>query len=81
MATTAISRRSAAGSRALHAKAATHIDNPYVLVTSAKQRELDSMDRQIAKINSSKEEAIAFLKRSGIMDRNGHLAKVYRSIK
>lgn len=80
MATTAISRRSAAGSRALHAKAAKQLVNPYLVVSTARQLELESLDRQIKKATSSKSEAIASLKRAGIMDRHGKLAKVYRPV-
>ncbi len=36
------------------------------------------MDKTIAKITSSKEEALAFLKEAGILNRTGKLAKIYR---
>lgn len=79
MTTATPSRRATAGSRVSAVKVHAAIRNPYQVVSAAKQQELDGMDRQIAKVTSSKEEAIAFLKRAGIMDGKGHLAKVYRT--
>lgn len=79
MTTATEGKRKAAGSRVSTVKTQILTTNPYRLVSDSKQQELESIDCQIAKVTSSKAEAIAFLKRAGIMDSKGDLAKAYRT--
>jgi hypothetical protein len=42
------------------------------------QAELDAIDRAFARVSKTPASAIAFLKRAGIVDKQGRLAKSYR---
>lgn len=74
MTTATPSKRAAAGSRV---SARTQLPTTYF--TDAEKQMMEDLDRAIQKVTSSKEAAAAFLKRAGIMDRSGNLAKVYRN--
>lgn len=78
MTTATTSKRRAAGSRVSTPKALVK-SNPAAFLSTAQQQELADMDRTIAKITSSKKEALAFLKDAGIFNSAGKLAKIYRT--
>lgn len=52
---------------------------PDVSTLSRTDQELAAMEAYIVKITSSKKEAVGFLKRAGIVDKDGRLAKPYRA--
>lgn len=75
MTTATPSKRKAAGSRVSTPKHSTAFD----YLSAAQKQDLSDMDKTIAKITSSKEEALAFLKEAGILNRTGKLSKIYRT--
>lgn len=77
MTTATPSKRIAAGSRVSTAKGHAIKHTPYF--TESEKQMMADLDRAIQKVTSSKEAAAAFLKRAGIMDRSGNLAKIYRN--
>lgn len=42
-------------------------------------QELEQMEAYVAQITKSKADSVAFLKRAGLLDKNGNLAKPYRT--
>jgi hypothetical protein len=42
------------------------------------QAELDAIDRAFARVSKTRASAVDFLKRAGIVDKHGRLAKAYR---
>lgn len=78
MTTATPSKRKAAGSRVSTPKA--HVScAAFEYLSNAQKQDLSDMDKTIAKITSSKEEALAFLKEAGILNRTGKLSKIYRT--
>lgn len=77
MTTATPSKHKAAGSRVSAAKSRT--PKPATYLTESEKQMMDDLERAITKVTSSKEAATAFLKRAGIMDRTGNLAKIYRN--
>jgi len=75
MTTATPSKRKAAGSRVSAPKHSTAFD----YLSAAQKKDLSDMDETIAKITSSKKEALAFLKEAGILNRTGKLSKIYRT--
>lgn len=78
MTTATPSKRRAAGSRVPATRSVASLGTAFGYLSPAQQQELNDMDKTIAKITSSKEEALAFLKEAGILNRTGKLAKIYR---
>lgn len=78
MTTATTSKRRAAGSRVSTPNARTSYAAAFEYLSAAQKQDLRDMDDTIKQITSSKEEALAFLKEAGILNRTGKLTKIYR---
>ena len=76
--TTAIaSKRKAAGACASSRESSVLKAEAYL--TEAEKQMIKNLDHAIKRVTSSKQAATDFLKRAGIMDSSGDLAKAYRN--
>ena len=76
--TTAIAgKRKAAGACA--SSTTPRFLKPDAYLTDAEKQMIQNLDHAIKRVTSSKQAAVDFLKRAGIMDSSGNLAKVYRN--